>query len=68
MRRAKATIARKNLMVEGEKVRKLQHLVGASTESEAVRLAIDRALAAEEAIKALERLRKRGTWGKHIGR
>lgn len=67
MRAGKASIIRKNLMVDGQKVRRLQHLVGASTESEAVRFAIERALAAEEAIKALERLRKRGTWGKNLG-
>jgi len=67
MRAERATVTRKNLMVDEGKVKRLQHLVGAGTESEAVRIAIDRALAAEEAIKAFERLRKRGTWGKSIG-
>ena len=52
MRAEKATIMRKNLMVDESKVRRLQHLVGAGTESEAVRIAIDRALVAEEAIEA----------------
>lgn len=66
MRTGKANIVRKNLMVDEEKVRRLRELVGASTESEAVRFAVERALAAEEAIKAFERLRKRGTWGKNL--
>lgn len=66
MREDKANIIRKNLMVNEGKVRRLRHLVGASTESEAVRFAVDQALAAEEAIRALERLRKRGTWGRHL--
>ncbi len=62
----KANIVRKNLMIDEEKVRRLRHLVGASTESEAVRFAIERALAAEEVIKAFEQLRERGTWGKNL--
>jgi Arc/MetJ-type ribon-helix-helix transcriptional regulator len=37
-------------------------MLGASSESEAVREAIDRALAGEEIIAAFHRLRKRGTW------
>ena len=41
-------------------------MLGASSESEAVRVAVDRALDAEEAIAALERLRKRGSWGKNL--
>ena len=46
---------RKNFIVDGKK-----------KESEAVRVAVDRTLNAEEAVAALERLRKRGSWGKNL--
>jgi len=61
------SVVRKNLMVDEGKIRRLRLLLGTGTESETVRWAVERALAAEEAIKALERLRKRGTWGKALG-
>lgn len=57
---------RKNLIVDGSKVKKLKRILRTSSESEAIRVAVDRALNAEEAIAALERLRKRGTWGKNL--
>lgn len=57
---------RKNFIVDENKVRKLKKVLGASSESEAVRLAVDRTLNVEEAIAALERLRRRGTWGKNL--
>lgn len=57
---------RKNFIVDGSKVRKLKRVLRTSSESEAIRVAVDRALNAEEAIAALERLRKRGTWGKNL--
>jgi len=57
---------RKNFIVDGSKVKKLKRVLQASSESEAIRVAVDRALNAEEAIAALERLRKRGTWGKNL--
>ncbi len=53
---------RKNLMVEGKKLQALRKMLGASSESEAVREAIDRTLAGEEIIAAFHRLRKRATW------
>ena len=57
---------RKNFIVDGSKVKRLKRVLGTSSESEAIRVAVDRALNAEEAIAALERLRKRGTWGKNL--
>lgn len=57
---------RKNFIVDGSKVKKLKRVLRTSSESEAIRVAVDRALNAEEAIAALERLRKRGTWGKNL--
>ncbi|MEE9145149.1 MAG: hypothetical protein V3U06_10330 [Candidatus Binatia bacterium] len=57
---------RKNFIVDGRKVKKLKRVLRTSSESEAIRVAVDRALNAEEAVAALERLRKRGTWGKNL--
>ena len=57
---------RKNFIVDGSKVKRLKRVLGTASESEAIRVAVDRALNAEEAIAALERLRKRGTWGKSL--
>ncbi|MBI2988905.1 MAG: hypothetical protein HYY45_19260 [Deltaproteobacteria bacterium] len=57
---------RKNFIVDGSKVKRLKRVLRTSSESEAIRVAVDRALDAEEAIAALERLRKRGTWGKNL--
>ena len=57
---------RKNFIVDGSKVKKLRKILGVSSESGAIRVAVDRTLDAAEAIAALERLRKRGTWGKNL--
>lgn len=57
---------RKNFIVDSRKVKKLKNVLGTSSESEAIRLAVDRTLQSEEAIGALENLRKRGTWGKNL--
>ena len=57
---------RKTFIVDGSKVKKLKRVLRTSSESEAIRVAVDRALNAEEAVAALERLRKRGTWGKNL--
>lgn len=56
----------KNFVVDGSKVRRLQKILGTPSESEAIRIAVDRALNAEAALAALEQLRKRGTWGKNL--
>ena len=55
---------RKNFIVDGSKVKRLKRVLRTSSESEAIRVAVDRALNAEEAIAALERLRKRGKIGR----
>ena len=57
---------RKNLIVDGAKVKRLQLVLKVPSESEAVRVAIDRALRSEQAVAALRRLRERGTWGQKI--
>ena len=57
---------RKNLIVEASKIKRLQRVFRASSESEAVRLAVERSLNAQAAIAALQRLKARGTWGKNL--
>lgn len=64
--RQSAGLERKNFIVDDNKIKRLRKILGAPSESEAVRVAVDRALNAEEAIGALERLRKRGTWGRNL--
>jgi hypothetical protein len=65
---ASAVLKRKNFMVEEAKVRRLRRTLGARSDSEAVRLAIERELAAKEALTALRRLRARGTLEDVFGR
>ncbi len=57
---------RKNFIVDGSKVKRLRKVLHAPSESEAIRVAVDRALHAEEAIAALGRMRKRSTWEKNL--
>ena len=59
-------LERRNVVVDAGKVRRLRRMLGASSESAAIRIAVDRALDSQEAFKALERLRRRGTWGKRL--
>jgi hypothetical protein len=67
MARAQAhALDRKNFIVDGSKVKKLRRVLHVPSESEAVRVAVDRALNVEKAVAALERLRKRGTWGRNL--
>jgi len=54
-------LTRKNLMVEDDKVKRLQRILGAGTESEAVRMAIDRELCTQQVLRAFRRLRARRT-------
>ena len=58
--------ARKNVIVDPEKTRRLRKVLRASSESAAIRVAVERTLALEEAVAALERLRRRGTWGNRL--
>ena len=69
IRRATTTkkLTRKNLVVEGEKVRELAHLKGTS-ESEAVREAVDFALAAERIGTAIRKLHDLGAFADNQGR
>jgi len=60
------TLKRKVLVVEEEKIRQLKQVLGAKSESEAVRVAVDETLNAQEMIQALKDLReygKRHGWG-----
>ncbi len=66
MRGTAAKLERKNVIVDSSKVRRLRRILGTSSDSEAIRAAVERTLDAEAAITALERLRKRGTWGKAL--
>ena len=61
-----ARLERKNVIVDSGKVRRLRRALRVTSESAAIRIAVDRALAFEEALTALERLRRRGTWGKRL--
>lgn len=53
-------------MVDGQKVKKLKGVLGASSESEAIRIVVDHALDAARAWEAFERIRLRGTWGHNL--
>ena len=57
---------RKNFIVDGSKVKRLKRVLRTSSESEAIRVAVDRALNAEEAIAALERLAVMGFWLEYV--
>ncbi|MFB3059958.1 MAG: hypothetical protein ACE10C_01155 [Candidatus Binatia bacterium] len=59
-------VDRKNILVNGQKVKRLQKLLQVRSVSEAVQVAVDRSLDAKEAIHGLRRLQERGTWGRHL--
>ena len=54
-------LVRKTLMLEEDKVRKLMKKLKAKSESEAIRIAIDDRLSAEEVMDNFQQLRRRGT-------
>ncbi len=56
-----ATLTRKNVMLEEEKVRQLVKQLNASSESEAIRTVIDDRLFADEVMPHVLQLRRRGT-------
>jgi hypothetical protein len=58
---ARAALKRRNFMVNLDKVRQLRRQLGARSNSEAVRIAVERQLAVKEGLTALRRLRERGT-------
>jgi Arc/MetJ family transcription regulator len=53
-------LARKNLIVDEEEIRALKRVLGVTSESEAVRIAVRDRLALEEAQAAFRRIRTRG--------
>ena len=59
-------LERKNVIVDASKVRRLRRTLRTSSESAAIRIAVKLTLALEEAMAALERMRRRGTWGERI--
>ncbi len=54
-------LVRKTLMLEEDKVRKLMKKLKAKSESEAIRIAIDDRLSAEEVMDHFLKLQRRGT-------
>jgi hypothetical protein len=54
-------VVRKNVMLEAPKVKLLVDRLGARSESEAIRIVIDDFLFADEVLKRLRKLRRRGT-------
>lgn len=52
------------LLVNSRKIRELRHLFSTDNNSEAVRQAIDHALAYTKALKAARRIQKRSTFGR----
>jgi len=67
MYRAATRLERKNVIVDSDKIRRLKRILKTSSDSETIRAAVERTLDAEAVIATLERLRKRGTWGKALG-
>ncbi|MBI2897680.1 MAG: hypothetical protein HYY06_29240 [Deltaproteobacteria bacterium] len=61
-------LARKNLMVDAGDVLALKKVLGAATESEAVRVAVRDRLVLEEAQAAFDRIRARGGIDDAFGR
>ncbi len=55
------SVHKKTLLVNERKVKELRHLFSVENDSEAVRLAIDQALAFTKALKAARRIQKRST-------
>lgn len=54
----------KTVQVDGKQLAKLRRLLRVKTDEEALQIAIDQTLAAEDAIEAARKLRERGTFGR----
>ena len=65
---AHAVLHRMNFMVERAKINRLRRRLGARSNSEALRIIIDRELAIDGIQEALENLRARGTLQDVFGR
>lgn len=61
-------IEKKTLIVNPRKVKELRQLLGAENDSEAVRQAIDQALAYKKALEAARRIQKRLTFGRSFSK
>jgi len=57
---------RKTLLLNSEKLRKVRMILGASSDSEAIRMLIEQAIAYEEALQAARRIQQRGTFGRDL--
>jgi len=55
---------KKTLLLNPEKLRKVRMILGAPSDSEAIRMLIERTLAYEEAFQAARRIQQRGTFGR----
>jgi len=55
---------KKTLLLNPEKLRKVRMILGASSNSEAIRMLIEQALAYEEVLQAARRIQQRGTFGR----
>ncbi|MBC8234272.1 hypothetical protein H8E77_32385 [bacterium] len=54
---------KKTLLLNPEKLRKVRTILGASSNSEAIRMLIEQTLAYEEAFQAARRIQQHGTFG-----
>ncbi len=54
----------KTVQIDGKQLAKLRGILGVQTDEEALQEAIDRTLAAEDAIIAARRIQQRGTFGR----
>ena len=55
---------KKTLLLNPEKLRKVRMILNASSDSEAIRMLIEQALAYEEVLQAARRIQQRGTFGR----
>ena len=55
---------KKTFLLNPDKLRKVRKILGASSDSEAIRLLIEQALAYEEALLAARRIQQHGTFGR----
>ena len=55
---------KKTLLLNPEKLRKVRMILGASSDSEAIRMLIEQAIAYEEVLRAARRIQQHGTFGR----
>ncbi len=54
----------KTVQIDGKQLAKLRRLLRVKTDEEALQIAIDQTLAAEDAIEAARKIQQRGTFGR----